>query len=64
MKKSKKVLMTSDKTWIRKEEWDFQKKHTEELQEEWIKRFFLNDKGVSIKELKRKLIGITCVDNR
>ena len=33
MKQNKKVLMTSDKTWISKEAWDFQKKSSERWME-------------------------------
>ena len=36
MKQNDKVLMTSDKTWISKEEWDFHKEHTAKLQKEWM----------------------------
>ena len=43
MKENKKVLMTSDKTWIRKEEWEFQKKHTAKLEKEWIDYILYNN---------------------
>ena len=48
MKKSKKVLMTSDKTWIRKEEWDLQKKYTAKLEKEWME-YVLYGGGLQIK---------------
>ena len=43
MKKNKKVLMTSEKTWISKEAWDFQKKRNTKLTKEWMKHFFKKD---------------------
>ena len=45
MKQSKKVLMTSDKTWISKEEWDFHKEHTAKLQKEWLEFVLFNKKS-------------------
>ena len=48
MKESEKVLMTSDKTWISKEEWEFQKKYNAEKQKEWME-YVLFDGGLQIK---------------
>ena len=59
MKQNDKVLMTSDKTWISKEEWDFHKEHTAKLEKEWMEHFFLSDKGVQIREAKIKIIGVS-----
>ena len=53
MKKSKKVLMTSDKTWIRKEEYDNLITHTQKLQDELLGYFYSVEEEIE-KHIKKK----------
>ena len=53
MKKSDKVLMTSDKTWIRKEEYDILITHTQKLQDELLGYFYSVEEEIE-KHIKKK----------